>query len=64
MFQLQDVLPPSHSDQRREVTNSVKGRHTMALPNIHGVLPPPPEEHHEAIDSLNTTVQGMQMQIH
>ena len=32
----------------------------MAVKNIYGVLSPPPEDHHEAIDKLNTIIQGMQ----
>ena len=30
--------------------------------NIYGVLTPPPEEHHKAINNLNTIVQGMNKQ--
>ena len=34
------------------------------MKNIYGVLTPPPEEHHEAIDHINTIVQGMQTHIY
>ena len=27
-------------------------------------MPPPPEEHHKAVDNLNTIFQGMQNQIY
>ena len=30
------------------------------MQNIYGVLPPPPEEHHDVIYKLNTIIQGMQ----
>ena len=32
--------------------------------NIYGIPPPPQEDHHEAIDYLNTIVQGMQNQMY
>ena len=32
------------------------------MQNIYDVLPPPPEEHHEAIEYIQTIVQGMQTQ--
>ena len=36
----------------------------MVVQNIYSLSPPPPEEHHEAIDHINTIVQLMQMQSH
>ena len=32
--------------------------------NIYGEPPPPTEEHHEAIEDIQTIVQGMQAQIY
>ena len=34
----------------------------MEIQNIYGIPPPQPEEHHKAIESLNTIVQGTQTQ--
>ena len=42
------------------VTIAGKGGYTSVVKNISGVTPPPPWEHHEAIESLNTIAQGMQ----
>ena len=46
----------------RAVTTAGKGGYTMAVQNIYSVLPPPTEEHYEAIDNLNTVIHGMQTQ--
>ena len=37
-----------------------KGGYTEVVQNIYSIPPYQPEEHHKAIDSLYTIVQGMQ----
>ena len=52
----------ANSEQRRAVTTTGKGGYTVAVQNISGVMLPPPEENHEAIENLNNIVQGIQTQ--
>ena len=42
------------------VTTAGKGGYTVAVHNIYSTPPPQPEEHHDAIDSPKTVVQGIQ----
>ena len=49
----------AHCKQRKTATKAGKGGYTAAVQNIYCVSPPPPEEHHEAIDHINTIFQGM-----
>ena len=44
------------------VNTAGRGRYKAEVQNIYGVLPPPLEEHHEAINNLNNIVQGMKKQ--
>ena len=53
-------LHQAHREQSRAVTTAEKGGYATVVQNIYGVPPPHTEEHHEAVDNLNTTVQGMQ----
>ena len=46
----------------RAVITTEKGGYTAVVKNIYGITPPPPEEHHKAIDNLNTTVQVINTQ--
>ena len=62
MGRFQDIFHQSRHEQRRAVTNSGKGEYTLVVNKMYDVLPPPPEEHHEAIFNLNTIVQGTQTQ--
>ena len=52
----------AHREHRRAVTTSVKGGYTAAVQNIYGILPPPPEDHHEEINDIQTIVQVMHTQ--
>ena len=45
-----------HQYQRIVVPTAGKGGYTAAVKNIYSVPPTPPEEHHKAIDSINTIV--------
>ena len=62
MFKFQNVLPQSAPRKIRAVTIAWKGGYTVAVQNIFGILPPPPEEQKEIIDSLNTIMQGIHNQ--
>ena len=55
------LFQQAHREQRRAVATAGKGGYTAAVQNIHGVSPRPPEEHHEAIENLNTIIQVIQM---
>ena len=48
----------AYCKQRRSYTTAGKGGYTLAVQNIYVILSPPPEEHHEGIENLNTIVQG------
>ena len=52
----------AHQKPRKCVTTAGKGGYTAAVQNIYGVPSPPPEEHHDMIDHINTISQGMQTQ--
>ena len=54
----------AHHKKGKAITTADKGRYTVAIQNMHGAPPPSPEEHHEAIYHINTTVQGIQIQSH
>ena len=62
MVELQDVFHQYHREQGRAVTTTGKGGYKTAVQKIYGVPPPPPEQHNEEIDNLNTIVQGMHTQ--
>ena len=53
----------AHREKRREITTAGKGGYAATVKNIYGVPPPPPEDHLEEIENLNTIVQGMQTHI-
>ena len=53
----------SHCKHRRAFTTAGKGGYTLAVQNIYGVPAPPPEEHHEEVDHINTIFQVMYTQI-
>ena len=44
------------------ITTTKKAGYNAAVQKIYGVPPPPPEYHHNAINYINTIVQGMQIQ--
>ena len=51
-----------HQEQRIAVKTAGKGGYTTTLQNVYGAPPPPTEEHHKAIEYIQTIVQGMQVQ--
>ena len=64
MGEVQDLLslrPPRSKDS----DNNCRERgYTVEVQKFYGVPPPSPEKHHEAIDHINTIVQGIQMHSH
>ena len=52
----------AHWQQIRALTTTGKGGYTVTIQNLYDVLPPPPEDHNEAVDFLNRIVKGMQNQ--
>ena len=44
----------------RAVITTEKGGYTAVVNVFYGITPPPPEEHHKAIDNIHTIFQGMQ----
>ena len=62
MGRVQYLFPPISSKKIIAVTTAGKGGYTAAVQNIHGVSPPPQEEHHGAVYNLNTIYQVMQTQ--
>ena len=51
-----------HREQKIAATTAGKGGYTTAVKNIYGAPPPPQEKHHEVIEDIQTTVQGIQAQ--
>ena len=54
----------AHRKPKKGVITAGKGGYTAAVQNIYSVPSPPPEEHHEMIDHINTIFQVMQTQIY
>ena len=59
---LQDLLSPIPL-RAEESSNTLRKRgYTVAVQKMYVVPPPSPEDHHKAIDQINTIVQVMQTQ--
>ena len=52
----------SHFEQKRAVTSTYIVVYTVAVQNIYGILPPPPENSHGLIDRWNIIAYGIQTQ--
>ena len=52
----------AYREQKRAVTTTGKGGYTAKVQNIYGAPPPSTEENNEAIEDIQTIVQGMQTQ--
>ena len=61
MRKIQVIFSPRAPRTEKSVNNRRKKGYTVTVQNICGALPPP-EEHHETIKDIQTTVQGIQAQ--
>ena len=49
----------ANQEHKKAVTTTGKGGYTVTVQNTYGEPPTSPEDHHEAIEDIQTIVQGM-----